>query len=181
MNTASPVIAYIGIGSNLGLALDIHDQWQHMNKTGQWRFTPPTHTVVAFLEALYQHEEEGNVEGRHGRYLNNRKTLVAGMREMGFETLLEDRWLSPIITTFFCPAHPSFDFKTFYEEIKKQGYIIYPGKLTVVDSFRVGNIGQLFEEDMKGVLAAMKAACDAMGVDDCSPPAEALEQRKLQA
>lgn len=168
-------------GNSHSLALDIHDQWQHMNKTGQWRFTPPTHTVVAFLEALYQHEEEGNVEGRHARYLNNRQTLVKGMREMGFETLLEDRWLSPIITTFFCPAHEKFDFKTFYEEIKKQGYIIYPGKLTVVDSFRVGNIGQLHEADMHGVLAAMKAACAAMGVDDCTPPAEALEQRKLQA
>ncbi|MDX1738738.1 MAG: 2-aminoethylphosphonate--pyruvate transaminase [Alphaproteobacteria bacterium] len=168
-------------GNSHSLALDIHDQWQHMNKTGQWRFTPPTHTVVAFLEALYQHEEEGGVAGRHNRYLNNRKTLVAGMREMGFETLLEDRWLSPIITTFFCPAHPNFEFQKFYQEIKKQGYIIYPGKLTVVDSFRVGNIGQLFEADMKGVLNAMKEACKAMGVDDCRPPAEALEQRKLQA
>ncbi|MTI10759.1 2-aminoethylphosphonate--pyruvate transaminase [Curvivirga aplysinae] len=168
-------------GNSHSLALDVHDQWAHMNKTGQWRFTPPTHTVVAFLEALYQHEEEGNVEGRHGRYLNNRQVLVKGMRELGFETLLEDRWLSPIITTFFCPAHKNFDFATFYAEIKKEGYIIYPGKLTVVDSFRVGNIGQLFEEDMNGVLAAMKKACVSMGVDDCSPPAEALEQRKLQA
>lgn len=167
-------------GNSHSLCLDVHDQWAAMKKTGQWRFTPPTHTVVAFLEALLQHEEAGGVPGRFARYDNNRQVLISGMRELGFETLLEDRWLSPIITTFFCPADANFDFQTFYDEIKERGYIIYPGKLTVVDSFRVGCIGQLDADNMRGVLAAIKGACEKMGVSDCSPPAAALEQRKLQ-
>lgn len=167
-------------GNSHSLCLDVHDQWAAMNKTGQWRFTPPTHTVVAFLEALFQHEEEGGVAGRFARYDGNRQILIPGMRAMGFETLLEDRWISPIITTFFCPADPKFDFTTFYNEIKKRGYIIYPGKLTVVDSFRIGCIGALNADTMHGVLAAIKGACEAMGVTDCAPPAEALEQRKFQ-
>jgi len=167
-------------GNSHSLSLDVHDQWAVMNKTGQWRFTPPTHTVLAFLEALIQHEEQGGVPGRFGRYDGNRQTLINGMREMGFETLLEDRWLSPIITTFFCPADANFEFTRFYNEIKARGFIIYPGKLTVVDSFRVGCIGNLDEDVMHGVLAAVKGACEAMGVTSCAPPAEALEQRALQ-
>jgi 2-aminoethylphosphonate-pyruvate transaminase len=90
-------------GNCHSLSLDVHEQWATMNKTGQWRFTPPTHVVVAFYEALLQHEEEGGVQGRLARYTNNRDVVVSGMREMGFETLLEDQWLSPIITTFFGP------------------------------------------------------------------------------
>lgn len=167
-------------GNSHSLCLDVHDQWAAMQKTGQWRFTPPTHTVVAFLEALIQHEEQGGVPGRFERYDGNRQILISGMREMGFETLLEDRWISPIITTFFCPADPKFNFDRFYAEIKERGYVIYPGKLTVVDSFRVGCIGQLHADTMHGVLAAMKGACEAMGVTDCSPPPAALEQRALQ-
>jgi 2-aminoethylphosphonate-pyruvate transaminase len=167
-------------GNSHSLCLDVHDQWAAMNTSGQWRFTPPTHTVVAFLEALVQHEEEGGVAGRFKRYDGNRQILISGMRELGFETLLEDRWISPIITTFFCPTDPNFEFARFYEEIKERGYIIYPGKLTVVGSFRIGCIGNLNADNMRGVLAAIKGACEAMGVTDCSPPAEALEQRKLQ-
>jgi len=167
-------------GNSHSLCLDVHDQWVAMNTSGQWRFTPPTHTVVAFLEALMQHEEEGGVAGRFKRYDGNRRILISGMRELGFETLLEDRWISPIITTFFCPTDPNFEFTRFYEEIKERGYIIYPGKLTVVGSFRIGCIGNLNADNMRGVLAAIKGACVAMGVTDCSPPVEALEQRKLQ-
>lgn len=165
-------------GNSHSLSLDIHEQWAHMNKTGQWRFTPPTHIVVAFYEAMKQHREEGGVAGRHARYLNNREVLVEGMREMGFETLLDDRWLSPIITTFFSPNDPVFDFPKFYEEIKSHGFIIYPGKLTVVDSFRIGNIGQLDEKVMRGVLAAISAACRSMGINQCGPDAETLEKAR---
>ena len=151
-------------GNSHSISLDVHDQWTYMNKTGQWRFTPPTHTVVAFLEALKQHEEEGGVAGRLARYANNRDVLVGGMREMGFETLLEDQWLSPIITTFFGPGDANFEFKRFYEEIKSRGFIIYPGKLTEAVSFRIGCIGQLDETVMRGVLAAVDESCRAMGV-----------------
>lgn len=157
-------------GNAHSLSLDVHDQWVYMNNTGQWRFTPPTHTVVAFLEALRLHEAEGGVPGRLKRYAGNRDILVAGMREMGFETLLEDEWLSPIITTFFSPADPKFEFKRFYDEIKSRGFIIYPGKLTVADSFRIGCIGALDAEVMKGVLKAIKDSCEAMGVENFGPP-----------
>ncbi len=151
-------------GNSHSLSLDVHEQWSHMNRTGQWRFTPPTHTVVAFLEALHQHEEEGGVAGRLARYSRNRDILVSGMRELGFETLLEERWLSPIITTFFAPADKNFDFKCFYDEIKARGYLIYPGKLTEAESFRIGCIGQLDENIMRGVIAAIDDACVTMGV-----------------
>ncbi|HGG05480.1 MAG TPA: 2-aminoethylphosphonate--pyruvate transaminase, partial [Aliiroseovarius sp.] len=119
-------------GNSHSLSLDMHAQWAHMNKTGQWRFTPPTHVVAAFLEALRAHKAEGGVAGRGARYANNRDVMVAGMRALGFETLLDERWLSPIIVTFFCPADPGFDFDRFYGLMKEQGFIIYPGKLTIV-------------------------------------------------
>jgi len=157
-------------GNSHSLSLDIHDQWIYMNNTGQWRFTPPTHTVVAFLEALRLHEAEGGVQGRLARYTENRDILVSGMRGLGFETLLEDEWLSPIITTFFSPNDPKFDFTQFYEEIKSRGFIIYPGKLTVADSFRVGCIGALDATVMRGVLKAMKDSCEHMGVINFGPP-----------
>lgn len=155
-------------GRSHSLSLDVHDQWIYLKNTGQWRFTPPTHTVVAFLEALLQHEEEGGVRGRGARYGRNRDAMVAGMRNIGFETLLEDSWLSPIITTFFCPAHPSFTFQRFYDELKSRGFIIYPGKLTEAESFRIGTIGQVNEQVMIALLDAVKASLKAMGVDDCS-------------
>ena len=164
------------------LSLDAHAQWAHMEKTGQWRFTPPTHVVAAFLEALKAHEIEGGVQGRGARYTRNRDVMVAGMRELGFETLLKDRWLSPIIVTFFCPADESFVFDTFYQLMKEKGFIIYPGKLTVVDSFRVGCIGQMDEHVMRQVVAAAKDSLAKMGVADAAPPAIALQERaKLAA
>jgi 2-aminoethylphosphonate-pyruvate transaminase len=169
-------------GNSHSLSLDVHAQWANMNKTGQWRFTPPTHVVAAFLEALRAHEAEGGVSARGARYANNRDVLVAGMRELGFETLLKDRWLSPIIVTFFCPSDPKFVFDTFYLKMKEKGFIIYPGKLTVVDSFRIGCIGQMEETVMRNVVAAAKESLDEMGVSNATPPALALKERaKLAA
>ena len=164
-------------GNSHSLSLDVHAQWAYMNKTGQWRFTPPTHVVAAFLEALRLHQKEGGRAGRLDRYQRNRDTLVAGMRALGFETLLADRWLSPIIVTFFNPADPAFDFSAFYDAMKAQGYIIYPGKLTEVDSFRVGCIGQLDEEVMRGVVTAADKALQQMGVKSALPPQAALDER----
>lgn len=169
-------------GNSHSLSLDVHAQWAHMNKTGQWRFTPPTHVVAAFLVALRAHEAEGSVAGRGGRYTRNRDVMVTGMRDLGFETLLKDRWLSPIIVTFFCPSDENFVFKKFYELMKVKGFIIYPGKLTVVDSFRVGCIGQMDENVMLQVVAAAKETLEDMGVASAAPPAIALEERaKLAA
>ncbi|AZV23357.1 MAG: 2-aminoethylphosphonate--pyruvate transaminase [Mesorhizobium sp.] len=169
-------------GRSHSLSLDVHAQWAHLNKTGQWRYTPPTHVVAAFLEALRQHEAEGGVAGRGARYTRNRDVMVAGMRDLGFETLLGDRWLSPIIVTFFNPAHASFAFDRFYDLMKDKGFIIYPGKLTAVDSFRVGCIGQMDEHVMRRVVEAAAFSLHEMGVDTAAPPAAALAERaKLPA
>ena len=168
-------------GNSHSLALDVHAQWAYMEKTGQWRYTPPTHVVAAFLEALRLHAEEGGVAARGARYARNRDVMVAGMRALGFETLLKDRWLSPIIVTFFCPADPAFAFPRFYALMKQAGFIIYPGKLTVVDSFRIGCIGQMDEHVMTRVVAAARDALAAMGVTSAAPPAAALEERRKLA
>ena len=167
-------------GNAHSLSLDLHAQWAAMEKTGQWRYTPPTHVVAAFIEALRIHQAEGGVAARGARYAANRDILVAGMRDIGFETLLDDRWLSPIIVTFFSPADPAFDFARFYELMKRQGYIIYPGKLTVADSFRIGCIGRMDGAVMEGVIAAAAAALAELGVGNAAPPEDALaERRKL--
>ena len=168
-------------GNCHSLSLDIEAQWRTMNKTGQWRFTPPTHVVAAFLEALNIHAAEGGVAGRGARYAENRDVMVAGMRDLRFETLLDDRWLSPIIVTFFCPADPAFSFDRFYDLMKQKGFIIYPGKLTVVDSFRVGCIGRMDGAVMRRVVAAARDALTDMGVASAAPPAAALEERKKLA
>ncbi len=168
-------------GRSHSLSLDVHAQWETMNKTGQWRFTPPTHVVAAFLEALRMHREEGGVAARGARYAKNRDVMVAGMREAGFETLLADRWLSPIIVTFFSPADPAFAFDRFYELMKEKGFIIYPGKLTVVDSFRVGCIGRMDEHVMRRVVEAARTSLTEMGVASAAPPAVALAERSRLA
>ncbi|OED34782.1 2-aminoethylphosphonate--pyruvate transaminase [Chromatiales bacterium (ex Bugula neritina AB1)] len=159
------------------LSLDLHDQWVQMEKTGQWRYTPPTHVVAAFIEALRLHRQAGGVQTRLERYTQNRDTLVTGMRALGFETLLQERWLSPIIVTFFNPADSAFEFDRFYQLMKAKGYIIYPGKLTVVDSFRIGCIGQMDTSVMLGVVEAADKSLAEMGVTSAEPPQQALEQR----
>ena len=167
-------------GNCHSLSLDVEAQWSAMEKSGQWRFTPPTHVVAAFLTALEIHEEEGGVAGRGARYTNNRDVMVSGMRDLGFETLLDERWLSPIIVTFFCPADRAFEFTKFYDLMKSEGYIIYPGKLTVVDSFRIGCIGRMDAHVMKGVVSAAKKALETMGVESAAPPEAAfLERQRL--
>ncbi len=151
------------------LSLDLHDQWQAMEKNGQWRFTPPTHVILAFDQALQEFEAEGGVEGRGARYRENCRVLVEGMRALGFETLLPDALQAPIIVTFRMPADPRFDFEAFYDALRERGYVIYPGKLTVAPSFRIGCIGRLGSDEIRGALAAIEATLEAQGVTDCGP------------
>jgi 2-aminoethylphosphonate-pyruvate transaminase len=151
-------------GNAHSLGLDLHDQWSFMEKTRQWRFTPPTHVIAAFDRALAEHAAEGGTEGRGARYRRNCRVLVEGMRDMGFRTLLPDALQAPIIVTFLTPADPRFDFDVFYEALRRQGYLIYPGKLTLADSFRIGCIGRLTETDMRGAIGAIRRTLDEMGV-----------------
>lgn len=129
------------------LSLDIYDQWETMEKGhGKWRFTSPTHVVRAFKQALAELLEEGGVEARYQRYCENHRILVEGMRSLGFQTLLDDAIQSPIITSFLYP-HKDFDFKAFYLTLKSKGFVIYPGKISKADTFRIGNIGDVYPED----------------------------------
>jgi 2-aminoethylphosphonate-pyruvate transaminase len=156
-------------GNATTLVLDLHDQWQAMEKTGQWRFTPPIHVIVSLNKAIEEYLTEGGVAGRGGRYSNNCRILVDGMRALGFRTLLPDELQAPIIVTFHMPADPNFVFQTFYDRLKDRGYVIYPGKLTVADSFRIGCIGRLDANHMRGALAAVREILTEMGVSRCSP------------
>lgn len=145
-------------GNSPSLCMDLYDQWRSMEINGQWRFTPPTHAILAFDQALNEFETEGGVAGRGGRYRENCRILVDGMRKLGFKTLLPDELQAPIIITFHMPDDPKFDFNRFYANLSEQGYVIYPGKLTVADSFRIGCIGRLGAEQMHGALAAVARA-----------------------
>jgi 2-aminoethylphosphonate-pyruvate transaminase len=151
-------------GRSPSLSLDLHDQWRAMERNGQWRFTPPTHVLAAFGAALDAHEKEGGVVGRGARYRRNCRVLVEGMRALGFETLLPDHLQAPIIVTFHMPSDPRFDFQRFYDLVRDKGYVLYPGKLTVADTFRVGCIGALGEAEMKGALDAIRATLAEIGV-----------------
>jgi 2-aminoethylphosphonate-pyruvate transaminase len=151
-------------GNATTLVLDLHDQWQNFGKTGQYRFTPPIHVIVSFHQALTEFWAEGGQPGRGGRYAENGKILIEGMRKLGFTTLLPDRLQAPIIITFHMPKDPKFVFETFYDLLKERGYVIYPGKLTVADSFRIGCIGRLNADHMRGVLAAVAEVLSELGV-----------------
>jgi 2-aminoethylphosphonate-pyruvate transaminase len=156
-------------GNATSLSLDLFDQWRNFERTGQYRFTPPIHVIVSFHQALEEFLQEGGVAGRGRRYAENCRVLVDGMRALGFEPLLPDRLQAPIIVTFRMPADPRFSFQAFYDRLKDRGYIIYPGKLTVADSFRIGCIGRLYPEHMRGALAAVRDILDEMGVSSLKP------------
>ena len=162
------------LGNSASLALDVLDQWQYMQKTGQWRFTPPTHVVAALRAALDQYQSQGGLRARLARYRNNCAALVEGMRALGFSTFLPDALQAPIIVTFHAPADPAYDFGEFYRRVRDRGFILYPGKLTAVDTFRVGCIGAIGPEVMKKAVAAIAATLTDMRITQLS----AKENRK---
>lgn len=143
-------------GVSRSLSLDIYDQWETMEKGGgKWRFTSPTHVVRAFFQALQELKQEGGVAARYARYCENHDTLVKGMREAGYQTLLADELQSPIITSFLYP-HAAFNFAELYETLKTKGFVIYPGKISEADTFRIGNIGDVFPADFQRLTNAIK-------------------------
>ncbi|MBS4698364.1 2-aminoethylphosphonate--pyruvate transaminase [Aeromonas media] len=147
-------------GRARSVSLDLHAQWQTMvQQGGKWRFTSPTHTVLAFAQALRELDEEGGIAARHQRYSENQRILVAGMAKLGFAPLLPEQWQSPIITAFYSPAHPDYRFADFYQRLKAQGFVIYPGKVSQADCFRIGNIGDVTPARVRALLAAMASAC----------------------
>ena len=156
-------------GNNNSLAMDLYDQYIYMEKTGQWRFTPPTHVLVALNEAIAQFEEEGGQIARLKRYQSNCSTLVDGMAALGFKPFLDPAIQAPIIVTFHAPADPRYQFKTFYDIAKKKGFILYPGKLTQVETFRVGCIGAIGPAEMVQAVHAVALTLKEMGIASASP------------
>jgi 2-aminoethylphosphonate-pyruvate transaminase len=151
-------------GNSGSLALDLVDQWQYMQKTGQWRFTPPTHVLAALRAAIDQYRAQGGLPARLSRYTENCAALVSGMRALGLKTFLPDALQAPIIVTFHSPPDPAYDFKKFYDLVRDRGFILYPGKLTTVDTFRVGCIGAIGPGTLKQAVAAVSDVLREMGV-----------------
>ncbi|WP_332776779.1 2-aminoethylphosphonate--pyruvate transaminase [Polaromonas sp.] len=161
-------------GNCHSLAMDLYDQWVYMNKTTQWRFTPPTHVVAALDTALTQYFEEGGLAARGGAYAKNCRELIAGLAGLGLRSFLPTAIQAPIIVTFHAPASPRYEFKAFYNAVKQRGYILYPGKLTTVETFRVGCMGQLGARGMAGAVEAVRDALQEMGIAVREPESSAV-------
>jgi 2-aminoethylphosphonate-pyruvate transaminase len=153
-----------GAGHSHSLAMDLVDQWLYMQKTGQWRYTPPTHVVAALRAAIDQYQRQGGQPARLARYRANCAALVDGMRALGFKTFLPDSLQAPIIVTFHSPSDPAYQFSEFYRRVRERGFILYPGKLTAVDTFRVGCIGAIGPDVMRRAVDAIGATLRDMGV-----------------
>ena len=158
-------------GNSASLAMDLLDQWRYMQATGQWRFTPPTHVVAALRAAIDQYQAQGGQPSRLARYAENCAALISGMHALGFKTFLPDAVQAPIIVTFHAPAHPAYDFGDFYRRVRERGFILYPGKLTTVDTFRVGCIGAIGPESLRQAVKAIAESLREMGVRDAAPQA----------
>jgi len=149
-------------GNCTSLSLDLYDQWRNFESVGQWRFTPPTHVIAAFASALAQFVREGGQPARLARYEENKARQVARMKKMGFQLYLEESANAPIIVTYLCPEH-NFVFSEFYSRLRDKDIVIYPGKLTGANTFRLGCIGQLYPADMDLAIDAIEAVKTDMG------------------
>jgi 2-aminoethylphosphonate-pyruvate transaminase len=138
------------------LSLDLYAQWAALEESGQFRFTPPTLSIMAFRQALYELEEEGGIKAREQRYRENKMMLDEGMAALGFKSYLKPEIQGHIISSFLYPSEPGFSFENFYAELNARGFVIYPGKLSKTNAFRIGNIGQIFPNDVKALLKAIK-------------------------
>lgn len=138
-------------GNSQSVSLDLYDQWVTMNKDGKWRFTSPTHVVLAFAKALEELKQEGGIAVREKRYYENNRRMISRMKAIGIQPYIEEEHQGPIITTFFYPENRKFSFQDMYQYIKQRGYAIYPGKVTDADTFRIGNIGEIYLEDVDKV------------------------------
>jgi len=151
-------------GNSHSLAMDLLDQWQYMQKTGQWRYTPPTHVLAALRAAIDQYIIQGGQPARLARYTANCAALVNGMRKLGLRTFLPDSLQAPIIVTFHAPPDPAYEFRDFYRRVRERGFILYPGKLTTVETFRVGCIGAIGPNTIQQAVAAIADVLREMGV-----------------
>ncbi|XP_071440862.1 2-aminoethylphosphonate--pyruvate transaminase-like [Hetaerina americana] len=149
-------------GRSKSLSMDLVDQYEGLEKNGQFRFTPPTHALLAFQRALQELSAEGGIRSRAERYKKNSLIVLSGMRDLGFKTLLTVEKQGAIITSFLYPTHPNFNFDEFYRRLSNLGQLIYPGKVTKTDSFRIGNIGHLFPPDMRYLIKCIERTLHEM-------------------
>lgn len=148
------------------LSLDLFDQWREMeNSAGKWRYTSPTHTVRAFAQALAELDAEGGIAARFARYCENHRLLSEGMEGLGFELLLRPEDRAPIITSFIYPDDTAFSFMPFYEALKRRRFVIYPGKVSTAETFRIGNIGHVFPDDMRLLIEMVAEALEELGIN----------------
>jgi 2-aminoethylphosphonate-pyruvate transaminase len=154
-------------GRSPSLALDLHDQYVYMQKTTQWRFTPPTHVVAALRHALDRFIADGGQPVRGARYAENCRTLVREMKALGFEPFLNADVQAPVIVTFHAPKDPAWRFADFYAAVREAGYVLYPGKLTQVETFRVGCIGAIDANELHNAVAAIDRALKKLCVRVC--------------
>ena len=146
------------------LSLDLAAQLRGFEKNGQFRYSPPTHSLLAFEQALNELDTEGGVEGRAARYKRNHEVLMSGMASLGFKSYLDAKLQSYLITSFHFPEDSKFTFDVFYRKLSDRGMIIYPGKISQVDLFRIGSIGRIFESDVLALVASIKGALEDMNV-----------------
>jgi|ERR1035437_97912 2-aminoethylphosphonate-pyruvate transaminase len=156
-------------GSARSVSLDILAQLKGLEKDGQFRFTPPTHVLVAFHQALLELEKEGGVEARGARYRANYETLIQAMRSMGFVEYLKPEDQSCIITSFRYPKHPNYQFEEFYRRLNEKGYVIYPGKVSDEDCFRIGTIGRIYPNDLQDLTGAIARVMVEMNIPTAQP------------
>jgi len=168
--------ALAAAGNAHSLTLDLYDQWRGLESNSQWRFTPPTHVLAALDRALDEHAAEGGVAGRGDRYRRNHQILIEGMLALGFDMLVARDLQAPIIVTFLTPADRHFVFDDFYNRLHRKGFVVYPGKLTLADSFRIGCIGRIGEAEMHAAVNAVAETLCEMGVVSGAPTMQAQEQ-----
>lgn len=147
------------------LSLDLYAQWEGLNSNGQFRFTPPIQSMLAFSQAILELKDEGGVEGRSRRYKTNNKMLLDGMMEVGFKPYLDKEVRGWIITSFEYPKDKNFDFQKFFNFLNERGFVIYPGKLTETDTFRIGNIGHVQPSDIQRLLKVVRDAVLELKID----------------
>jgi 2-aminoethylphosphonate-pyruvate transaminase len=145
------------------LSLDLYAQWAGLEADGQFRFTPPTHVLLAFHQALDELAAEGGVAGRAARYRRNYEALARGMEELGFEAYLAPEDRGYIITTYRYPVE-DFRFEEFYSRLSERGFLIYPGKLGQESCFRIGTIGRLEVGDIEALVSAVAEVMAAAAV-----------------
>lgn len=150
------------IDNSSSLSLNLYAQYDGFNKNGQFRFTPPTHTLLAFNTALNELQQEGGIHERAKRYQQNQTIIHNKMNELGFKRYIDDDLQGYIISSYYYSSDKNWSFTAFYNKLNDRGFVIYPGKVSQADCFRIGHIGRIFKEDSERLAQAIDDVCKEM-------------------